>query len=120
MPQKKKIEGAHKKGDVTVLQNVRPSDSHVKRDAPEGLIRKRVTLKEIMDLQDVRKGNSGMIGYDPHRVNGMVPVIPETNAIIPDEDGTVGVALFDPELMSDEQIKALKDSMKEKVEEDKK
>jgi len=113
MGRPKKIVG-DERGDVKVLKDVRPSDNLVKREMPEGLLEKRVTQKEVMELQDPRNGQSGMIGFRPHRVNEIVPVIAETNEVIPDSDGTVGVALFDPKLMTEEQIDALKAQKEDK------
>ena len=79
-----------------VLENKRPSDNYIKRGSPPHVI-KRVTQKEIMDLQNPAKLNPDFLGFKPHKVNGIIPVVPETNMIIPAEDGTVGIALMKPQ-----------------------
>ena len=101
-----------KKKDVVVTESRRPSDNFEKKPPPNGLIEARVTSKQIAYLQDPRNTGHGAIGFRPHKINNMVPVVPTTNEIIPDKDGTVGVALFNQKKTTKAQVTKLLESLK--------
>jgi hypothetical protein len=63
-----------------------------------------VTQKQIIELQDPRLGLTGMVGFKAHKVNGLVPVIPMTNEVIPDKDKSVGIALFDSSVINEKAV----------------
>ena len=82
-----------KAADVQVLTDVKPSDNRRKNPPPQNE-ELRVTKEEIMKMQNER--NPDLMGYVPHKVNGIVPIDMTTGEIKAAEDKTIGTALMKP------------------------
>lgn len=82
-----------KASDVQVLKDIKPSDNRKKNDPPphEEL---RVTKDDIMKMQNECDPN--LLGYKPHKVNGIVPIDMTSGEIKPAADGSIGTALMKP------------------------
>jgi len=109
-----------KKGDVRVVEDIRPSQNYVKNPPPPGLIETRVTKEQVMTMQDPSNPDPNFRGWRMHTINGIVPVNLVSGEVMPAPDGTIGVALTvveikktEAELVKEEENDKLASDIKE-------